>query len=132
MNTQQHTKQLTVVINGSAVLEFDRGKPLPGHQRQYLDNMDKTMDQGIELSGESIKHPNPLQRTQFVASSMINALSEENDTLAAAMCSYLAKRMPDLDQVKAAYKDDTGLSIELVFDRSFEKSQQEQVVTFNP
>ena len=126
------TKQLTVVINGGAVLEFDRGKPLPGHQRQYLDNMDKRMDEGIELSGESIESPNALQRTQFVASSMINALSEENDTLAAAMCTYLAKRMPDLDQVKAAYKDETGLSIELVFDRSFEKAQQEQVITFNP
>ena len=125
-------KQLTVVINGGAVLKFDRGKPVPGHQRQYLDNMDKRMDQGIELSGKSIENPNALQRIQFVASSMINALSEENDTLAAAMCTYLAKRMPDLDQVKAAYKDDSGLSIELVFDRSYEKAQQEQVITFNP
>ncbi len=125
-------EQLTVVINGSAILEFDRGQPVPGHQRQYLDNMDARMDQGITIGDKYIEKPNPLERTQFVASSMVNALSEENDTLAAAMCTYLAKRMPDLQQVKATYKEESGLSIELVFDRSFATSQQEQVITFNP
>ena len=125
-------KQLTVVINGAPILEFDRGQPIPGHQRQYLDTMDARMDKGIMLGDKVIKTPNPLERTQFVASSMVNALSEENDTLAAAMCTYLANRMPDLQQVKSSYKEETGLSIELVFDRSFTKSQQEQVITFNP
>lgn len=126
------SEKLIVVINGSPILEFDRGKPVPGHQRQFLDNMDERMDQGILLSNEHIDKPNALQRVQFVANSMVLALSEENDAMGAAMCTYLAKRMPDLQQVKAAFKEETGLSIELVFDRSFEKSQQEQVVVFNP
>ncbi len=125
-------EQLTVVINGSAILEFDRGQPVPGHQRKYLDNMDARMDQGITIADKHVDSPNALEKTQFVASSMINALSEENDTLAAAMCTYLAKRMPDLQQVKASFKEESGLSIELVFDRSFAKSQEEQVITFNP
>ncbi len=125
-------KQLTVVINGNPILEFDRGIPLPGHQRRYLDNMDKKMDQGIMLSAVSIENPNALERVQFVANSMVNALLEENDTLAAAMCTYLAKRMPDLQQVKAVNDEEKGLSIELVFDRSFAQTQQEQVIQFNP
>ncbi len=127
-----HTKKLTVVINNNPILEFDRGKPLPGHQRQYLDNMDTRMDQGILLGEAPIDKPNALERAQFVANSMVNALLEEKDALAAAMCTYLAKRMPDLQQVKASHDAEKGLSIELVFDRSFEKAQQEQVIEFKP
>jgi hypothetical protein len=127
-----NNQQLTIIINGKPVLEYDRGKPVPAHQQQYLDNMDQRMDQGIVVADESIADPNPLQRTQFVASSMVNALLEENDTLAIAMCTYLGKRMPELQQVKAIQKEETGLSIELVFDRSYEKAQQEQTISFNP
>lgn len=129
MNNNQ---QLTVIINDKPVLEYDRGKPVPGHQRQYLDNMDQRMDQGIVVSGESITDPNPLERTQFVASSMVQALLDENDTLGIAMCTYLGRRMPELQQVKAIIKEEEGLSIELVFDRSYEKAQQEQTIIFNP
>lgn len=125
-------KKLMVVVNGSPILEFDRGKPLPGHQRQYLDSMDEKMEAGVVLSGESIAEPNVLQKAHFVANSMVNALLEENDSLAAAMCTYLAKRIPDLEQVQAKNTDDSGMSIELVFDRSYEKTMQEQVITFDP
>lgn len=125
-------KKLMVVVNGSPILEFDRGKPLPGHQRQYLDSMDEKMNEGVLLAGETIAKPNVLQKAQFVANSMVSALLEENDTLAAAMCSYLAKRIPDLEQVQAKQTDDAGMSIELVFDRSYEKAMQEQVIKFDP
>jgi len=131
MSSTDSQKLLMVVMNGGAAIKYTRGQTVPEHQRQYIDNMDKRMDVGIDLSGEFINNPNVLQRTQFVASLMINALSEDNDTLASAMCTYIAERMPDLDQVKAAYKEESGLSIELVFDRSYAKSQQEQVITFN-
>ena len=125
-------KQLTVVIDGSPMLEFDRGQPLPGHQRRYLDGMDARMDQGITLGSATSENPSAIERSQYVANSMISALLDENDTLAAAMCTYLAKRMPDLQQVKATSDAESGLSIELVFDRSFAKSQQEQSIIFKP
>ena len=35
---------LYVIVNDDPILEFDRGKPVPGHQRQYLDNMYSQMD----------------------------------------------------------------------------------------
>jgi primosomal protein N'' len=121
-------KKLVVVYHGQVMLEFDRGVAVPGKQRQYLDEMDQRMDQGISLGEGEIIQPNPLQRAQFVANSMVSALIEENNNQAIAMCTYLAKRIPDLEQVKAISKDDGALSIELVFDRSFEKAQQEQTV----
>ena len=77
-----------------------------------------------------------MQRSQFVANSLINLLFKEEYPLATAMCTYLAKRLPDLQQLKCKGDiegSDEGLSIEFVFDRSFEKAQQEQTIQFyNP
>ena len=123
-----------VILNEEPLLEFDRKKPVPGHQRQYLDNMDSQMDQGIQLGNDFVEAPNPLQRSQFVANSLINLLLKEEYSMAIAMCTYLAKRMPDLQQIKAQGNLDNNndeLSIELVFDRSYVKSQQEQPIKFH-
>ena len=117
------------IVNDTSILEFDRSKPLPGHQRRYLDQMDITMDAGIKLGKDDIENPNTLQRAQYIANSLVNALFEENYDLGIAMCTYLAKRIPDLLQIKAiGEKGET--SIELVFDRNLEKAQQEQTIEF--
>jgi len=134
-NTELNPDMFYVVLNDEPLLEFDRKKPVPGHQRQYLDNMDSQMDQGIQLGDDFIKSPNPLQRSQFVANSLINLLLKDEYSTAIAMCTYLAKRLPDLQQVKAKgiFSDskEDELSIELVFDRSYEKSQLEQPIKFH-
>ncbi len=126
---------LYVVVNGEPILEFDRKKPVPGHQRQYLDNMDAQMDQGVQLGDDFIESPNALIRSQFVANSLVNMLFKEQYSTAIAMCTYLAKRMPELQQIQCKgdieSEDDDGLSIEFVFDRSFEKAQQEQTIQFH-
>lgn len=122
---------LYVIVNDEPVLEFDRHKPVPGHQRQYLDNMDSQMDQGIKLGTDFIEKPNALQRSQFVANSLINHLFKDEYSVAIAMCTYLGKRMPGLQQVKCKGEENKELSIELVFDRSYEQSQQEQMIQFH-
>jgi len=122
---------LYVIVNDKPILEFDRKKPVPGHQRQYLDNMDSQMDQGIQLGSDFINAPNALQRSQFVANSLVNHLIKEEYSVAIAMCTYLAKRMPDLKQIKCQGDLEEELSIELVFDRSYEEAQQEQTIQFH-
>jgi len=121
---------LYVIVNDEPLLEFDRSKPVPGHQRQYLDHMDTQMDQGIQLGEDFIAQPNPLQRSQFVANSLINHLLKDEYSVAIAMCTYLGKRMPDLQQIKCKGEQGKELSIELVFDRSYQQSQQEQTIQF--
>jgi len=122
---------LYVIVNDEPLLEFDRSKPVPGHQRQYLDHMDTQMDQGIQLGKDFIAQPNPLQRSQFVANSLINHLLKDEYSVAIAMCTYLGKRMPDLKQIKCKGEQGKELSIELVFDRSYQQSQQEQTIQFH-
>jgi len=121
---------LYVLLNDEPILEFDRKKPVPGHQRVYLDNMDAQMDAGIQLGEDFIKSPNPLQRSQFVANSLVNSLLKQSYSQAIAMCTYLAKRMPELQQIKCVGDRDKEISIEFVYDRDFEKAQQEQTIEF--
>jgi len=44
--------QLAIVINDQLTLQYDRDKPLPEHQKFYLQQLDEKFTQGIELQGE--------------------------------------------------------------------------------
>ena len=119
---------LTVVVNDQAVIEYDRRKPLAARQRLYLDHMDRDMDSGFPIDGRHQAAPDLRMRAQFVATSLVQALESGNDSVAAATCSYLAVRMPELKQVRAQTKD-KQLHIDLVFDKVHVPAQ---IVQFTP
>ena len=111
---------MAVLLNGIAQLEYDRDRLLPAHQAAYLDKMDTRMDAGILVDGEMVRNPDQNQRTQFAAANLVSALKMEDESMAAAMCSYLAIRLPELKQLKI--KDNGGeVSIELIFDEEYRK-----------
>ncbi|MEE9422636.1 MAG: hypothetical protein V3V50_05715 [Gammaproteobacteria bacterium] len=111
---------LTVVVNGDSVLEYDRGKELPIHQQSYLNRMDTQMDAGVMLGGQYFQAPDQLQRAQFVAVNLVEALQQDNEPLTAASCAYLAARIPELKQIKAELNDE-GMQVDLVFDSAYSK-----------
>jgi len=111
---------MAVFLNGIAQLEYDRDRLLPDHQAAYLDKMDAKMDAGIMIGNETIKDPDQEQRTRFAAANLAHALHAQDESVAAAMCSYLAIRLPELKQVKI--NDAEGeVTIELVFDEPYRK-----------
>jgi hypothetical protein len=116
---------LTVVVNGQAVIEYDRRKPLAAHQRLYIDRMDRDMDRGFHLEGRYLDSPDPQARARFTAVSLVQALEAGNDALAAATCAYLALRLPQLKQVQAQTKEGQ-LHIDLVFDKPHVPAQTVQ------
>lgn len=119
---------MAVLLNGIAQLEYDRERLLPDHQAAYLDKMDTRMDDGIVLGEQTITNPDQNQRTQFAAANLVHALKTEDESIAAAMCSYLAIRLPELKQVRI--EDNEGeVSIELVFDEDYRK---QVAVDFTP
>lgn len=121
--------KMVVLINGEALFEYDRTKPLPENQQQYLERMDQQMDGGITLGNEEIANPDQQQRAQFVALTLLNAIENNNDAVIAAMNSYLAVRYPDLKQVKA---DIDQNSKKVMFDLIFDQEHKNQVkVSFN-
>ena len=114
------SNKLAVLINGEAVLEYDRDVTLTDTQRESLQRMDSKMDNGFELAGEQISEPDKNQRFQFIAMNLIQSLlKEENEALIAASTAYLAENLPDLKQVTA--DDRSGqLVIDLVFDKEYQ------------
>jgi len=128
MNETGNTLRLVVVIDGEPHLEYDRGKPLPEHQLAYLDRMDERMDGGIAVDGRTVEHPDTLQRAQFVALHLLEAVQAGEDGRIAASCAYLAHRLPGLQQVKASLAGG-AISAELVFDEPYTK---EVAVEFSP
>jgi hypothetical protein len=111
---------MAVFLNGIAQLEYDLNKLMPDHQAAYLDKMDTKMDAGIFLDGQTIANPDLNQRTRFAAANLAAALKNNDESVAAAMCSYMAIRMPELKQVKIE-DDDGEISIELIFDKEYRK-----------
>lgn len=109
---------MVVIVNGEALLEYDREKALTEKQQQYLERMDQKMDAGIVLGNESISSPDQKQKAQFVAFTLLTAINKDDEATIAAMCSYLADRYDELKQVKADIDAKTGkIMFDLIFDR---------------
>jgi hypothetical protein len=114
------TETLVVVLDGVSQLEYMRTTPLAPAQQAYLDRLDQGMDAGIELGGRRIDQPDALQRAQFIALQLLQAVQAGNEVVAAATCAYLANRIPDLKQVRASTRAGL-LSFDLVFDKTYSK-----------
>lgn len=121
--------KLAIVINGELMMHYDRNERLPGVQRRMLDEMDAKLDKGINFSGVFMEDPDPMIRAQFVANMLVNALFDGNDQKAAAMCSWLATRIPDLQVVQAIDKEEEG-RVELVFDKTYDQIKNEHTLKF--
>jgi hypothetical protein len=114
------------LLNGIAQIEYDRTKPLPDYQGAYLDKMDAKMDdQGIDIDGQVIRKPDLGQKAQFIAANLVHAIKSDQEALAAAMCTWLAVRMPDLKQVKVREQGD-HCNIELDFEQDYIKQHPVQ------
>ena len=113
------SKLMAVLMNGDALIEYDRTKSLDQQQQRYLDKMDQEMDAGIVLAGQRIENPDALQRAQFVALTLAQALQADQEARIAATSSYLAQRLPDLKQVKVTVQNGET-NIDLVFDEAYQ------------
>jgi hypothetical protein len=116
-----------VLLNGVAQLEYDRSRPLPDHQAVYLEKMDLKMDEGIQLGDDFIEHPDVNDRAQFIAANLLHAIKNDDEAMAAAHCSYLANKLPELKQIR--FEEQNGeVSIELVFDEPYQKQVSVQLI----
>jgi len=114
------SKLFAVIFNGTPELEYDRSKPLSERQHQFLEKMDQELNAQVVIGDKVIPNPGIEDKAQFVAINLVDALRTANDGLAAAMCSYLALRVPNLQQVKVS-ENDEQLLIDLVFDEAYSR-----------
>jgi len=114
------SNMMAVFLDGIAQLEYNRDQLLPDHQAAYLDKMDSKMNEGIVVGSEKVENPDLNQRAQFAAANLLHALNTDDESMAAAMCSYLAIRLPDLKQVRFEAQDGE-VTIELIYDEEYRK-----------
>ena len=115
-------KKLVAVINGESQVEFDRDKPLDPRNQDYLEKMDQRLEQGIPHGAGNVFSPTQQQKIQFVANQLIDAIKAGNEQLAAATLSWLATRLPDLQQVSADEKAE-DITIQLIYDKPYIKAE---------
>jgi len=92
--------KVPVYYQGVEVLQYDRARPLPILQQNYITRMDRKMDQGFDLDGQHIPQPDTMARARFVAGALAQALSSGDEGKAAAMLTYLVQRLPELRAVR--------------------------------
>ncbi|MDE0250042.1 MAG: hypothetical protein OXK72_03440 [Gammaproteobacteria bacterium] len=114
---------LVILLNGTPMLEYDRGQALSDRQRESLQRMEEKLDQGILLGERFVSRPERQQRVEYMAANLVAALLEGKDVAAAASCAYLAMALPELKQVRALEKEG-NVAIELVFDREYRKEEK--------
>ncbi len=108
------SKIVKLIINDLATLEYDKAVDLPNNQLQYLEMMDKKMEEGVVLGDEFITKPDNIQKSQFVALNMLALLDKNEEQEAIAMFTYLVNYLSELKQVKV--KGTAGkYKIEFVF-----------------
>lgn len=125
------SREMAVLLDNIAQIEFDRGKQLPDYQAAYLEKMDRRMDQeGIDLDGEHVAVPTQAQKAQFIAANLAHAIVSDNESQAAAFTTYLAVSLPELKQVKIRREGEDGFAIELDFEEDYIKQQPVQFMPF--
>lgn len=123
---------LGVLVDGQPQLEFDRRKSLPAEQVEWLAQMDRKMDGGVVLEGQSVADPDLTVRARFVAANLASALAVGKDNLALALTTWLGSRCPDLKQVKIT-SGELGMQIDLDYENPYEGAKPvAQVVEFHP
>ena len=121
---------MAVLLNGVAQLEYDRSRALSDYQNDYLENMDRKMDNGIVVGDKTVENPDVMERVKFVTGNLLHAIKADDEAMSAAFCSYIATRMPDLKQVKITDINDE-ISIELVFDQEYRRQLSIPVATLD-
>ena len=71
----------------------------------FFSQMDKEMDGGCRMGPEFIHEPDIMQRSQVVAERLMLAIEQRNETMARAMASYIAWRIPNIREL---HVDTTG------------------------
>ena len=100
-----------VTLNDQLIYTYTH-MPLPGRLRRYHDEMDKQMDNGIKLGEQWIDQPGALQKQQYVAMTLFNALEQKDTNLVNVVSSFLSGRYQSIKEIRVTEQDDVfNLSI---------------------
>ncbi len=72
----------------------------------FFQRMNADMDKGWQMGREWVDKPNAEQRCQIAASRLVDAISNDNETLAGLMAGYIMAQRPGTKEVQVATTGD--------------------------
>lgn len=84
---------LKVVIN-EAQYVIDISEDFMAEAEDFFKQLDKTMDQGWQMSRRWVEYPSDLQRCQIAADKILSGISQENPQIAELAAAYILKKIP--------------------------------------
>lgn len=80
--------------------ELDVPQELIDEGGDFFAQMDRDMDQGIQMSRRYVENPNTIQRCQMAADKILTAVETRNNDLALMMGAYILARLPGIEGVR--------------------------------
>lgn len=111
--------KVAVLIDGELALYWDRAAALSGAQRAAVDRLEARLRRGFEADGRRYENPGALERAQFAASMIPQALERGRDDLAATALALACAALPDLKQLQCRRRGDGRCDIAFVSDRCY-------------
>lgn len=109
--------KVAVLIDGELALYWDRAVAMSGAQRAAVAALEARLQQGFEAGGRRCERPDALERAQFAASMIPQALARGRDDLAATALALVCAALPDLRQLQCRRRGDGRCAIAFVTDR---------------
>lgn len=88
-----------LTVNNQIVHEFNETRS-PARLRRHLDEIDSMLDNGFELAGERVDKPTALQRKQYIAIHLFNAIDRQDDNLTRVMSTYFGSRFTEVNEIQ--------------------------------
>jgi len=87
-----------VTLNDQIIYTYTK-KTLPARLRRFLDEIDEKMSFEIRMPESIINNPNKIQKLQYVAMSLFNAIESNDTNLQEVMSAYLLSNHPALNEI---------------------------------
>ena len=85
---------LKIVIEGNAQI-INIPDSLLTEATDYFEMMDKSMENGYQMSQYWVEKPDTFQRCQIAADKLLTALHTHNENTYTLMAAYILSRLPD-------------------------------------
>lgn len=99
------SKGFTVTLNEQTIHTYNDSRA-PGRLRRFMDEMDRDMQSGVQLADEWVEQPSELQKQQYVAMVLFDALEKKDSNLVSLMSSYLIERYETLEEIRITQQED--------------------------
>jgi len=94
-----------ITLNQQIIYTYSK-KSLPARLRRFLDEVDDSMSEEIQIDEEKVVRPTEFQKLQYVAMNLFAAVESNNKNQQEVMSAYLLNKKSDLEEIRVIENND--------------------------